>query len=99
MNTHVGKTRTGAEWVIQRAREGKGPIALIGQTVADIRDTMLEVGESSILRVAPPDFMPEYFPSKRRLVFPNGVTCTTFSGDEPEQLRGPQHRTVNILAA
>lgn len=57
---------------------------------------MIEVGESSILRISPPDFKATYEPSKRRLTWPNGVVATTFSGDEPEQLRGPQHRSVWI---
>lgn len=52
---------------------------------------MIEVGESSILKISPPWFMPLYEPSKRRLTWPNGVTATAFSGDEPDQLRGPQH--------
>lgn len=90
----AGKTRTGAEWVIQRAKEGKGPIALIGQTVADVRDVMIEMGTSSIIQVSPSSFMPKYEPSKRRLTWPNGVFATTFSGDEPQQLRGPQHQTI-----
>jgi phage terminase large subunit-like protein len=89
-----GKTRAGSEWFIQRAKAGFGPMALIGETTADVRDTMIEVGESSIMRVCPPDFMPIYEPSKRRLTFPNGVTATTFTGQEPDQLRGPQHSTV-----
>jgi phage terminase large subunit-like protein len=87
----AGKTRTGAEWIIQRARDGYKRIALIGQTKADVRDTMIEVGESSILQISPPWFMPDYQPSKRRLVWPNGSIAVTFSGDEPDQLRGPQH--------
>ncbi|MEM8558372.1 MAG: terminase family protein [Bacteroidota bacterium] len=89
-----GKTRAGAEWVIERARAGLGPIALIGETAADVRDVMVEIGDSSILKCSPPDFMPTYEPSKRRLTWPNGVTATTFSGDKPDQLRGPQHATV-----
>jgi phage terminase large subunit-like protein len=48
------------------------------------------------MRISPPDFKPLYEPSKRRLTWPNGVTATTFSGDEPDQLRGPQHRSVLI---
>ena len=32
-----------------------------------------------------------YEPSKRRLTWPNGAIATTFSADEPERLRGPQH--------
>ena len=86
-----GKTRIGAEMVRQWAYAGYTPIALIGQTKADVRDTMVEVGDSSILKVSPPWFMPEYEPSKRRLTWPNGVQGIIYSGDEPDQLRGPQH--------
>ena len=86
-----GKTRTGAELVRKWAYEGRTPIALIGQTKADVRDTMIELGDSSILRISPPWFRPEYEPSKRRLLWPNGVIAIAYSGDEPDQLRGPQH--------
>lgn len=90
-----GKTRTGAEFVIERA--GNYPhIGLIGKTKADVRDTMIEVGESSIIRCSPPWFMPEYEPSKRRLTWPNGSVAVAFSGDDPDQLRGPEHDTVWI---
>ncbi len=34
---------------------------------------------------------PVYEPSKRRLIFPNGAIAITYSADEPERLRGPQH--------
>lgn len=87
----AGKTRAGAERVIDWAQEGCTPIALIGQTKADVRDTMVEVGDSSILRCSPPWFFPEYESSKRRLTWPNGVQAIIYSGDEPGQLRGPQH--------
>jgi hypothetical protein len=30
-------------------------------------------------------------PTKRRLTWPNGAIATTYSADEPERLRGPQH--------
>lgn len=87
-----GKTRTGAEWVRNRAFHGPyEPIALIGQTKADVRDVMVEAGDSSILRISPPWFMPKYEPSKRRVTWPNGVMAHIYSGDEPDQLRGPQH--------
>ena len=52
-------------------------LALVGQTKADVRDTMIEVGDSSILKVAPPWFRPVYESSKRRLIFPNGSICVT----------------------
>ena len=84
-----GKTRTGAEYVIDKARtQERG--ALIGPTAADVRDTMVE-GESGILACAPPLFRPEYQPSKRRLVYPNGAIQACYSADEPDRLRGPQH--------
>jgi len=87
-----GKTRSGAELVVKWARDGFSPIALVGQTKADVRDTMVEIGESSILNICPPWFMPEYESSKRRLNFPNGTLAVIYSGDEPDQLRGPQHQ-------
>jgi len=87
-----GKTRPGAELVIKWAKEGYSPIALVGETKADVRDTMVEVGDSSILSISPPWFRPEYEPSKRRVTWPNGVLGIIYSGDEPDQLRGPQHQ-------
>lgn len=86
-----GKTRAGAEETVRRAATRYKRIALVGQTKADVRDTMLEVGESSILKISPPWFYPEYEPSKRRLTWPNGAMAIVYSGDEPDQLRGPQH--------
>lgn len=73
------------------ARQGIGPIALVGQTKADVRDTIVELGDSSILKISPPWFMPTYEPSKRRVTWPNGIQGIIYSGDEPDQLRGPQH--------
>ena len=87
-----GKTRVGSEMVIKWAQEGYSPIALIGRTKADVRDTMIELGDSSIIKCSPPWFMPKYEPTRRRLVWPNGVIGVTYSADEPDQLRGPQHQ-------
>lgn len=86
-----GKTRTGAEWVKDQAKKGANHIALIGQTKADVRDTMIEIGPASILKISDPKFYPEHEPSKRRLVWPNGCIGTIYSGDEPDQVRGPSH--------
>lgn len=89
-----GKTRTGAEWIHQRVRDGIARrIALVSATAADVRDTMVE-GPAGILATAHPSTRPRYEPSKRRLTWPNGATATTFSADEPERLRGPQHDTA-----
>ena len=91
-----GKTRAGSEWVLKRVRKGYRHIALIGQTAADVRDTMVELGPSSIMKIARPEERPVYEPSKRRLTFPNGAVATTFTGEEPDQLRGPAHDTAWI---
>jgi phage terminase large subunit-like protein len=39
----------------------------------------------------PPWNRPQYEPSKRRLTWPNGATATTFSSEEADRLRGPEH--------
>jgi phage terminase large subunit-like protein len=84
-----GKSRTGAEWVRSETEAGRRwQWAFVGATAADVRDIMVE-GDSGILRISPPWFRPEYEPSKRRLTWPNGAVATLFSGDEPDQLRGP----------
>ena len=86
-----GKTRTGAEWVRYLVETGQARhIALVAPTAADARATMVE-GESGLLAISPPWFRPIYEPSKRQLKWPNGAKATTFSADEPERLRGPQH--------
>jgi phage terminase large subunit-like protein len=86
-----GKTRTGAEWIKdQVCNHGRSRLALVARTAADARDVMVE-GESGILAVSPDNFRPKYEPSKRRLTWPNGAIATTYSAEEGDQLRGPQH--------
>ena len=85
-----GKNRMASEWVIERAKEPNTRIALVARTAADVRDTVVE-GESGILARSPPWFMPNYEPSKRRITWPNGSQASTYSAEEPDVLRGPQH--------
>jgi len=85
-----GKTRCGAEWVRAEVKAGRRRIALVGPTAADARNVMVE-GASGILAISPGPERPLYEPSKRRLTWPNGAIATTYSADEPERLRGPQH--------
>lgn len=88
----AGKTKSAAEWVRDIARAMPGSLgAFVGRTAKDVRDTMVEVGPSSILKISPPDFRPHYEPSKARLTWPNGTTATMFSSQEPNDLRGPNH--------
>jgi phage terminase large subunit-like protein len=98
-----GKTRTGAEWIRDNvcgstplARGRYGRIALVAETAADARDTMVGDGKppgegSGILQCHPKDFRPLYESSKRRLTWPNGAIATLYNGTEPGQLRGPEH--------
>jgi phage terminase large subunit-like protein len=86
-----GKTRTGAEMVRAEVEAGRAKrIALVAPTAADVRNVMVE-GDSGILAVSPPTFVPVYEPSKRRITWPNGAVATCYSADGPERLRGPQH--------
>ena len=85
-----GKTRVGAQALIEEIRTGRaGRIALIAETAADARDVIVE-GDSGIIACSPPWFKPLYEPSKRRLTWPNGALAFTFNAIEPDQLRGPQ---------
>ncbi|MEL6678269.1 MAG: terminase family protein, partial [Pseudomonadota bacterium] len=47
-------------------------------------------GESGLIRCSPPDRVPEWQATRRRLVWPNGAVAQTFSASDPESLRGPQ---------
>lgn len=87
-----GKTRTGAEFIRQEVMDGRmRRVALVAPTAADVRDVMVE-GESGLLAVCDRyAFRPRYEPSKRKLTFPNGAIATTYSAEEPDRLRGPQH--------
>lgn len=92
----AGKTRAGAEWIRARV-EGACPedpgecsrVALIAETLDQARDVMV-FGESGILRCSPPDRIPDWQASRRRLVWPNGAEARIFSASDPESLRGPQ---------
>jgi phage terminase large subunit-like protein len=86
-----GKTRSGAEWIRDKTGPHDSPVrlALVGRTVADVRDVMVQ-GESGLLAVYPPSQRPRYIPSLRKVEFANGSEALCFSAEEPSQLRGPQ---------
>ncbi len=91
----AGKTRAGAEWIRSVALaprldgEGERRIALIGETMAETRDVMVE-GISGLLSVHPLRDRPEWQPSRRRVEWKNGAVAQAFSAEDPESLRGPQ---------
>ena len=97
----AGKTRAGAEWLHGEICEGRARrIALVGPTMNDVREVMIS-GPSGVLNVGLPYEKPDYEPSRRRLVWPNGAVGYAFSAEEPDRLRGPQFDAawVDELAA
>lgn len=87
----AGKTRAGAEWVRYSAYLGGcGRIALVGPTLSDVREVMIE-GPSGLRLIEPKlDLRPSYSVSRRRLEWPNGSVGLVFSAEDPDSLRGPQ---------
>lgn len=85
-----GKTRTGAEYIKERMIEEPGcRVGIIGQTIGAARDICVE-GESGLLAVIPPALVLKYNRSLGQLRLKNGSSAFTFSGGDPEKLRGFQ---------
>ncbi|MGQ0742300.1 MAG: terminase large subunit domain-containing protein, partial [Alphaproteobacteria bacterium] len=83
-----GKTRAGAEWVLEGVRSGRlRRVALVGATYADARAVMVE-GDSGLLPLS--QGAAEFEPSKRELHWPGGCMAQLFTAEEPDGLRGPQ---------
>lgn len=97
-----GKSKSGAEYVRDCVKQGYGNIGLIGPTASDVRNVVVE-GPSGILSCAwerDKDYKgnligrPIYEPGNRRLTWENGAIATTFSAEEPDRLRGPNHDLI-----
>lgn len=95
-----GKTRSGAEWVLDRcelfaAHGVRHYVALVGRTAADVRDVMIH-GESGLAECAERRGYTLRHVESRREVTIDGlnVTMTTYSAEEPDQLRGPSKHTA-----
>lgn len=85
-----GKTRSLAEETRARVKSGRASrIGLFAPTASIARDVMIE-GESGLLAIHPRHERPTYYPSMRRLVWPNGAMALHYSSDEPDLVRGPQ---------
>lgn len=92
----AGKTRAGAEWIRAQALglaplalEPVGRIALVGETIHDVRAVMVE-GVSGLLAIHAPSERPRFDGNRNMLVWPNGAIAQLFSADDPDSLRGPQ---------
>ena len=95
-----GKTRTGAEWIAEKARRYPGArCGLVAQTAADGRDVMVE-GESGLLSVLDPAELrggaidSAWNRSLGELFLANGSRFKIYSSEKPQKLRGPQHHFV-----
>ena len=86
-----GKTRTLGQWLNEEVTTGRARrAAVVAATASDARDVMVE-GESGILACAPAWCRPTYESTRRRISWPNGAVAYTYSAEEPDRLRGPQH--------
>lgn len=86
-----GKTQSLTGWADNKARQYPGcRIALVAPTAADARDVLVQ-GDSGLQGVAPVWDVPKYSPTYRRVEWSNGSRAWTYSAEESERLRGPQH--------
>jgi phage terminase large subunit-like protein len=85
----TGKTHAGASAIHLAVRAGLGRIHAVAPTAADTWDVLVE-GPSGLMKTCGSGPIPQVIRYKRRLEWPNGATCTLFSGEEPDQLRGHQ---------
>jgi phage terminase large subunit-like protein len=84
----AGKTFAGARWLQRQAAPG-ARLALVGPSLHDVREVMIE-GPSGVIALAPPGARPVYHASRRRLEWPNGAVAHALSAEDPESFRGPQ---------
>ncbi len=86
-----GKTRAGAEWVSQIARDDPtARIALVGATIDDVRRVMVQ-GESGLIAVAHDNEALTWRSAVGEVHFGNGAKAYAYSAEAPEALRGPEH--------
>jgi phage terminase large subunit-like protein len=86
-----GKTRAGTEWVRDKALTGPPGtrIAMVAAIAKEYRQVLIE-GESGILAISPPWFMPKYKKADGELHWPNGAVAYAYTAEEPGSFRGPQ---------
>jgi phage terminase large subunit-like protein len=86
-----GKTRAGAEWVWQRARENpKARIALVAASIEEAVKYMIK-GESGLIDIARCDEEPRWIADHSTFYFPSGALAYPYGAVRPETLRGAQH--------
>jgi phage terminase large subunit-like protein len=85
----AGKTFAGAWWINHLAELKDRRFALVGPTLHDVREVMVE-GPSGLKRLPERSKRPRWEAGRRRLVWPNGSEAHAFSAEDPDSLRGPQ---------
>ena len=89
-----GKTRAGAEWVSQGARDmPEARIALVGATEDDVAKVMIE-GASGLIAVARDEETVRWVRARGEVRFPSGAVAHVYSAKAPEGLRGPEHHAA-----
>lgn len=87
-------TRSAMEFAKREARRNRGTrIALIGQTYGAAREVALD-GESGLIAITPPREIEKYNTTRGLVTFKNSSQLSTYSGADPEKLRGPQFHVV-----
>ncbi|MFN7663065.1 MAG: terminase large subunit domain-containing protein [Alphaproteobacteria bacterium] len=85
-----GKTRTGAEAILEWVRTQKCRcISLVAETEDEARRVMIE-GESGILTISPPEERPQYTICKGELIWPCGAKAMIYTAENYDKLRGGQ---------
>lgn len=85
-----GKTRTGAEWIGDRAiSQPKSRWLVTGPTAGDVRDVCFE-GESGLLNTIPPPLIRDYNRSLSEIFLINDSLIKGIPASEPGRFRGPQ---------
>lgn len=82
-----GKTTGAAQYIRKRVKKGVKRINLIGRTIANVRDDMVN-GEAGILGVFPPDERPEYISSQSLVRFKTGAIALMLTAEEPKAIQG-----------
>ena len=89
-----GKTRAGAEWLSQAAREmPDGRFALVGHTADDVRRVMIE-GAAGLIAVRRDDEKIIWRRDRGEIEFASGAKAFVYSAETPDSLRGPEHHAA-----
>ena len=89
-----GKTRAGAEWVSDLARQRPNArIALVGGTIDDVQRVMIE-GQSGLIAVAKAGESYVWRRDAGEFDFESGARAFVFSAEAPDKLRGPEHHAA-----